>query len=178
MPGPSEGTRTFEEFFQEMWRLVHSYLVTRVGVDEADDVAQEVFAVAYRRWPLPGMGPEHRRRWLMSVARSKAKDHLRSRARRGRLKRHLESQPSETAPDPIDRVKARDLAYQLAEIVGVRSEVDVELLILLAEERSTREMADILGVSISAVTSRVNRLRKRLAEHRISLTDETEATDV
>lgn len=57
---------------------MHAYAARRVGVTAADDVAAEVFTVAWRRWsdvpaePLP---------WLLATARLTCMNELRGRRR-------------------------------------------------------------------------------------------------
>ena len=49
--------------------------------------------------------------------------------------------------------------------IATLAPLDRALLLLYLEERSTREMADVLGISDSNVTTRLSRLRQRLREH-------------
>lgn len=157
----------FNACFRLLWRPVSAYLVNRVGAADADDVAQEVFSVVYRRWPLPIDDPDHLKAWVLSVARSKAKDHLRSRSRRRQLvQRHEQPFPD---ADPAETVTALDLAQRLAIQAGATGKHDAHLLLLLAEQRTTREIAEELQISITAATTRIHRLRKRLGLSQVTM---------
>lgn len=70
--------RSFDSVLDEHGALVRSVLIGLVGAQEAGDCWQETFLAALRAWPrLP---PDSNvRGWLVTIARHKAVDHLRTR---------------------------------------------------------------------------------------------------
>jgi len=61
--------------------LVRGYLAARLRhQDEADDLAQEVFLIAFEK--LDSCDPEKFVPWLLGIARNQLRNHWRSRARR------------------------------------------------------------------------------------------------
>lgn len=71
--------------------------------------------------------------------------------------------------DPAETITALDLARRLAQQAGATGRNDADLLLLLAEQRTTKEIAENLEISVSAATTRIHRLRKRLGVSQIRL---------
>ncbi len=70
-----------------LWRMESPRLVARVArmtgdVGTAEELVQDVFEQALRRWPAEG-APSNPAAWLMTAARHRAIDHLRRRALHG-----------------------------------------------------------------------------------------------
>ena len=70
-----------------------AYLRAMVGLDDADDCFQETFIAALRAYEA--MDGRHPRAWVMTIARRKAIDHHRARARRPEPRGELPEIPSE-----------------------------------------------------------------------------------
>lgn len=70
----------FQAFLDEHRRPVLSFLRAMVGPQDAEDVFQETFLSALRAYKR--MDGRHPRAWLLTIARRKAIDHHRARARR------------------------------------------------------------------------------------------------
>ncbi len=71
----------FQRLVDEHAVSVHRYLVAAVGPDEAADCFQETFLSALRAYPAL-RSQENLRGWLFTIARNKAMDSHRARARR------------------------------------------------------------------------------------------------
>ena len=78
----------FQALLDAHAREVHRFLVATVGRVDADDCYQETWLAALRAYPRLRDG-SNLRGWIMTVAHSKAMDHLRARRR---------------APVPVDEV--------------------------------------------------------------------------
>lgn len=74
------GPPPFQTFFAEHRDAVWRLLVATVGPHDADDCFQETWLAALRAWPPADTG--NPRGWLFTIARHKAVDEHRSRARR------------------------------------------------------------------------------------------------
>jgi RNA polymerase sigma factor (sigma-70 family) len=70
----------FQQFLEAHSRPVLAFLRAMVGHDDAEDCFQETFIAALRAYDR--MDGEHPRAWVMTIARRKAIDHHRARARR------------------------------------------------------------------------------------------------
>jgi RNA polymerase sigma factor (sigma-70 family) len=87
----------FQSFLDEHRAPVLAFLRAMVGPVDADDCFQETFMAALRNYEsLDGANP---RAWVMTIARNKAIDHHRARARRAVPKGDL---PDIPAPSPAD----------------------------------------------------------------------------
>ncbi len=138
--------------FYDRWEGAVRAMVMRVVHDpsEADDVVEEVFWQAWRQAGRFEAGRASGGTWLLTIARSRALDRLRS-LRRSRedagLDALLESGSHaeiQETPDPLE-------ATMLAERARVVRE---SLATLPAEQRSTLEMAYLEGLSQSEIAER------------------------
>ena len=88
----------FQTFLDEHRGPVLGFLRAMVGPVDADDCFQETFMAALRNYEsLDGANP---RAWVMTIARNKAIDHHRGRARRAVPKADL---PEVAASEPPER---------------------------------------------------------------------------
>lgn len=70
----------FQTFLDEHREAVLGFLRAMLGPDDAEDAFQETLIAALRGYPR--MDGRHPRAWVMTIARRKAVDHHRARARR------------------------------------------------------------------------------------------------
>jgi RNA polymerase sigma factor (sigma-70 family) len=89
----------FQSFLDEHREAVLGFLRAMLGPDEADDAFQETLIAALRGYPR--MDGRHPRAWVMTIARRKAIDHHRARARRPRPVAEV-PEPG-VADEPADR---------------------------------------------------------------------------
>lgn len=80
----------FQSFLDEHRAPVLSFLRSMVGPDDADDCFQETFIAAMRSYQR--LDGQHPRAWVMTIARNKAIDHHRARARRPEPRERLPEQ--------------------------------------------------------------------------------------
>lgn len=137
----------FEQYRDDVYRLALSYTKS---VQEAEDVCQTVFLKLMEQKRIEG-GKE--RAWLMQVTANRCKNLLRS----GWWKRTVPMEEALPAPDPLytdtwDIVMALPPKYRV--LVYLR----------YYEELTIREMAELLHISQSAVTTRLSRARQMLRE--------------
>lgn len=156
-----------ERGFSALYRSAHApvrrYLQRMVGVAEADDLTAEVFTTVWSRWPSVPPEPERRYAWAFGVAHFKVHEVIRARQRRQDLLRRIAGQRMATAaPGPEDELiglqRARDALALLPP-----AERDAVALTVLGG-LSSAEAAQVLGCSVSAVTSRVSRGRQQLRD--------------
>lgn len=163
-PGPMSTARaTFVRLYNEHFDEVHAFCARRVGRSDADDVAAEVFAVAWRR--IDDVTPGAQRAWIFGVARRVVLNQWRSKSRRARLVERTRATGSGRAPEQPETVVVRR-AEDDEVLTALRDlrDADQEILRLSAwEELSGPEIAVVLGISTAAVQQRLHRAKKRLA---------------
>ena len=126
------------------------FLRAMVGPTDADDVFQETFIAALRAYER--MDGRHPRAWVMTIARSKAIDHHRARARRPEPREDLaEAQ----APDP-GTGGIGDLDGEIWSAVARLNDAQREAVALrYAADLPYREIAAALDCSEEAARRRV-----------------------
>jgi RNA polymerase sigma-70 factor (ECF subfamily) len=144
----------FDAHFGDLWRFARR----RCGADDADDVAAQVFAIAWRRrHDLPDGGEV--RSWLFGVARGVLANQRRSDARQDRLRRRL------TAFHGGDHDGSPDVSDgELRLVLGELSDDERAVVLMRCwDELTVGEIATVLGCSPNAVSIRLHRVRRRIA---------------
>ena len=140
----------------EIWRLA-SHLVRPSA---ADDITQDAFLRAWRA--LPGFRAESSgRTWLLSIARRACVDAIRRQSQWRRLTARLHeasvaSRPSTSAADEV-----HDLTDLVARLAPAQREA---FALTQITGCSYAEAADLCGVQIGTIRSRVARARAELIE--------------
>jgi RNA polymerase sigma-70 factor, ECF subfamily len=102
--GSGEVERRIEAVYREEFGRIVAGLARRFGdLDLAEEMAQEAFAEAVRRWPGDGL-PANPGGWLALTARNRALDRLRRES--SRHARHLEADMLHGAEDPAEPVSS------------------------------------------------------------------------
>lgn len=146
-----------ERLYRRFARVVHGIALSAVGPADAEDVAQEAFAAAFRGLDavrdaaaLPG--------WLCAIARNAALDHVRRRARRGGPPAPLEREPAAKATSLGDRLDEGELRLRVLARVRELPDAYRETLVLrLVEGLTGPEIAERTGLGAASV--RVNLCR-------------------
>jgi RNA polymerase sigma-70 factor (ECF subfamily) len=150
----------FEAIATEVYDPLQRYLRRRATADESGDVLSEVLLTVWRR--LDDVPGDAILPWCYGVARRTLSNHRRAAQRHLRLVERLETErepalggdPAETLEDP-----------ELAEALAGLPAADQEVLRLWAwEQMEPREIAQALGSTANAVSLRLSRARKKLAE--------------
>jgi RNA polymerase sigma-70 factor (ECF subfamily) len=161
---------SLESTVEELAPRVLRYCLGRVGqVELAEELAQESLAALVQRWRRFGP-PENALGFVFAVARR--------RSFRALLKRRL-FVPLEAVkehrsldPDPALGAELRNRVERVRRALGELSPRDREVILLVAAaELRLKEVAGLLGISLSAVKMRLARARQRL-DSRLEQDDE------
>jgi RNA polymerase sigma-70 factor (ECF subfamily) len=150
----------FDRHAAEILRYAHA----RLGADLAEDVTADTFLAAFRRRDSYDTTRANARPWLYGIAIRLIGRHRRAE---GRYRRMLQAAPADRlAADfgdrSAERVTAEQLRPRIAAVLNGLPARDRELLLLIAwAGLSYEESAQALGISTSAVRSRLNRIRVR-----------------
>jgi RNA polymerase sigma-70 factor (ECF subfamily) len=149
--------------WQDVAARLRPFIARRVSPSEIDDVMQDVFVRMQRG--LPGLKDEERfTSWLFQIARSSVAEHARTRARHPlpRVEGEPETEPP-AGSDEDDREAARSLAGCVSMFVALLESPYREAVTLVELEGLTaREAAEMAGISVSGMKSRVQRGRAQL----------------
>lgn len=160
---PSSFAALFDRHAEEIAR----YVTARVGPDLADDVTAETFLAAFRHRDRYDMDRPDARPWLYGIAIRQIGSHRRSEARYRKLTANAlpDADTQDFGDRAVERVTAEQLRPVLAAVLDKLRRQDRELLLLVAwAGLSYDECAQALGLTVSAVKSRLNRIRVRTRE--------------
>ena len=144
----------FQAFLDEHRSAVLAFLRAMVGPHDADDCFQETFMAALRNYDsLDGANP---RAWVMTIARNKAIDHHRARARRAVPGGELPdvAAPPRAEPDPELWAAVAELPEKQRAAVALRFAADLRY----------REVAAAMAVSEEAARRNVHEGLRKLRE--------------
>jgi RNA polymerase sigma factor (sigma-70 family) len=134
--------------------------------DDRQDLAQEIAAQLWRAFP--GYDPARSfSTWMYRIALNVAISHVRSaggRAPSVPLEEHHDTHPDFAIDDGSAQHEADQQLRALYAVIDRQSPIDRALLLLWLEDRSQREIADVLGITESNVSTKLNRLKQRIRE--------------
>lgn len=144
-------TRAVETYQDMVYRVA---LHSLASPQDADDAVQEVFLRLFGHGGELA-GEEHLRRWLLRVTVNYCKDVLKSPWRKRRA-------PLEAAALPAFRAPEEQGLYEA--VMALPEKYRTVLDLFYYEELSVREIAELLRIGPSAVTTRLSRARGKLKE--------------
>jgi RNA polymerase sigma-70 factor (ECF subfamily) len=150
----------FESVVDEVYEPLQRYLRRRASAEDADEVLDDVLLTVWCR--LRDVPTHAALPWCYAVARRALANKRRANGRYKRLLEALAAQPP--PPSLLDRDGAAGNP-DLADAFGRLSEADREVLRLWAwEELEPREIALVLDSTPNAVSLRLSRAKRRLAD--------------
>ena len=151
-----------------VWRIESARIVATLAkmtgdVGLAEDLAQEALVDALTQWPESGV-PQNAGAWLTAVAKHKAIDGWRRRARLDERYRAIAHDLSETTDDewqPIDDDVVRLVFTACHPVLSRESQVALTLRVVAG--LTTEEIARLLLVPVATVQQRIVRAKKTLS---------------
>jgi len=154
----AEFNRLVTDHGSALYRLAYRLVGDR---HEAEDVVQETYRSAWksRRLYQPGRS---QRAWLAAILRRRAADRWRRRDPAVRVGSAAQLEPGRADPDPLRNEYGDEMQHALGRL---SEELREALLLVVVGELTHQEAADLLGVPLGTVLSRVSRARKRLRDY-------------
>lgn len=147
---------SFERAYLQYLPAVSGYLARRVERQHIEDLAADVFAIAWRKRSSVADGEELP--WLYRIAANVVANHRRKQATGSALIAAL--RPADSSPSAEEIVVAD---ASLASAWGQLRPAEREVLTLsLVEDLTPAQLAIALGASVNAVTIRMHRARAKL----------------
>ena len=155
----AETCQRFETFFRTNYNRLEQYVRRRVPLAFVDDVVAATFVVAWKKFDLV---EEASLPWLFRIASFEVKSSDRKARRDGHT---LGSEVLDAIPNPVDHIfDPEPLRQAIAEL----SDLDQEILRLVHwDELARSEIAQVLGLAVSAVNMRYHRAITRLEQRLI-----------
>jgi RNA polymerase sigma-70 factor, ECF subfamily len=168
-------TRLAEENYRSIYNLVHSYIGG--DAEEAEDLTLQTFENAFAAVGR-FRGDADVRTWVFRIAINVCKNRIRHKQTRRRVEGFsLDApvgpqgddggEPVEIADDtlsPVGVAEGRELREVLRQAIAELPEDYRTVLLLKLEDLSYREIADILGVTVETIKSRLFRARWALKQ--------------
>jgi RNA polymerase sigma-70 factor (ECF subfamily) len=148
----------FEAVYRRHLPAISAYLARRVARDDVEDLAADVFAIAWRK--RTSVAPGEELPWLYRIASYQVSNHRRRIAMRRTLLGVLATPDSAPAADALFDTDP-ELAAAWRTLSARHREV---LALVVLEEVPVAEAAIALEVSANAVSVRLHRAKKALAE--------------
>jgi RNA polymerase sigma-70 factor (ECF subfamily) len=161
---PLSGSPTNETF--DRWVSEHAAVLYRVAFrqlgnrHDAEDVVQDAFRSAWLSRHLYDH-TRSERAWLLAILKRRASDHWRKRVRKEFPAGNDLGPPARDDANPFDD----ELSAAMQAALGcLPAELKETLLLVVVGELTHQEAADLMGIPIGTVLSRVSRARSRLRE--------------
>ncbi|MDQ3160947.1 MAG: sigma-70 family RNA polymerase sigma factor [Pseudomonadota bacterium] len=161
----SASLRLFSELLKRHAGIVFKVANTYArGAEDRADLAQEIAAQLWRAWPRydPSRSVTT---WMYRIALNVAISHVRSNSMRLRhdavpLDDDLHDIADSNATNPETEQQLR----MLQQFIARQAPLERALLLLYLEDRKQGEIAEILGISESNVSTKIGRLKQRIRD--------------
>ncbi len=140
-----------------IYKVSHTYCRDR---EEFQDLVQEIISQLWLAYPKY----DERYKlstWMYRIALNTAISFLRKEGRRKVTFGTLDTQLLRIADDPYDDTHDQQL-LRLRQLISQIDRMNKALMLLYLEDKSYQEIADILGITVTNVGSKINRIRKQL----------------
>ncbi|MDY0000470.1 MAG: RNA polymerase sigma factor [Polyangia bacterium] len=154
----------FVRLAEEHQGALFAFATAQLGdPSEAGDVAQEALVKAFRKLKTYRFEAPFRT-WLLQIARNVCIDLFRKRqATAEGVRRYARLGTEDSPPDPEAQARAHEVAEEVHAALGAVDPLFREVVILFdLQGHSYHEVADICGVPIGTVKSRLSRGREAL----------------
>ena len=157
-----EVMQLFDEYRGKLMRYAVSF---GIDVEDGEDVTQEVFLALFRHLRA-GRSREHLRGWIFRVTHNlalKQRNSTQRRQARTAPDALLVEAQADPAANPEERLDEAQRQQRLMLVFDALPERDRWCLCLRAEGLRYREIANVLGMSLGAVSNSLARSMARLA---------------
>jgi len=158
----NQNSTTVEQAWLEYQSKLYSFIRSKVDTsDDAEDIVNEVFAKLIKK-SGENATPDNIASWLYRVTRNSIVDYYRA-------KKRFEQLPEDLSVDSADTNTIRQLSKCMLPMIQALPKTYQQPLILSEiEGKKNKEVAVELGISLSAVKSRILRGRGKLHKSMVS----------
>ncbi len=146
-----------QEYEGTIYKIARLYINSEVDLD---DLYQEIVLQLWKAFPS-FQGKSAAGTWLYRVALNTAITYLKKRRKRVETVSLFWGIDQFKVDDNDPRKRQIALLYEL---VSKLDSLDKGLVLLYLENKSHQEIADIVGISVSNVGTRINRIKKKLRD--------------
>lgn len=131
--------------------------------DDRNDLAQDIAMQLWRAWP----GYDRTRSfttWMYRIALNVGISHTRSDSQRRHYAIPLDEQAHDLADGNASDPEAEQHIRLLQQFIARQAPLDRALLLLYLDDRPQREIAEVLGISETNVSTKIGRLKQRIRD--------------
>ncbi len=128
--------------------------------DDRADLVQEIVAQVWRAWPRYDPARTFST-WMYRIALNVAISYVRKEVRHREVSVPLDEKAHDVATAPGNHV-AEDRVPRLQAFIDRQAPLDRALLLLYLEDKSQREIAEILGITPTNVSTKIGRLKQKI----------------
>jgi RNA polymerase sigma factor (sigma-70 family) len=129
--------------------------------EDRDDLAQEIAAQLWKAWPKYDPSRAFTT-WMYRIALNVAISFVRREVQQRRVFTPLEEEVHEAIPPPEGDPGAADRMERLHRFIAREPPFERALLLLYLEDKSQKEIAEILGITPTNVSTKISRLKQRI----------------
>jgi RNA polymerase sigma factor (sigma-70 family) len=141
-----------------VFRTVNTYCWRR---EDRDDLAQEIAAQLWKAWPKYDPSRTFTT-WMYRIALNVAISFVRREVQHRRVFTPFEEELHEAVPQPPNDPDAADRMVRLQRFIAREPPLERALLLLYLEDKSQKEIAEILGLTPTNVSTKISRLKQRI----------------
>jgi RNA polymerase sigma-70 factor (ECF subfamily) len=157
-------TQSFEKLIQEHKGLI--YKVTNAYCKDEEDRKDLIQEIIVQLWKaIDKYDPRYKHStWIYRIALNVSISFYRKERRRIGITFPL-SENLIKYTDPVEKITEQETSIQLLhQFIAELKELDKALIILYLEEKSYKEIADIMGLTETNVATRINRIKIKLKQ--------------
>lgn len=161
-------TQDAQQRFQELLERHRGIVVKVAGsyawhAEDRADLAQEIAAQLWRAFPRYDAARAFST-WMYRIALNVAISFARDHGQRDKRNVPLDEEMHELADDDVADHERQQHVRLLHRFIRRQQPLDRALLLLYLEDRSQREMAEILGLTETNIATKIGRLKQRLRD--------------
>lgn len=150
----------FVEFVRRHTGAISSFVVRRVGLAAAEDVLSEVWIAAFRSRSTYDLSRPNARPWLFGVALNTVRRFWRTRPDEDLMPDVIDAPTVDPWPTVNERIDGRTALRDV--LSRLRAEQREVLFLVVWEELSIAEAAEVLGIPATTARSHLHRARAAL----------------
>ncbi len=157
-----ENQLDFEALLQEHRRIIFKTVNTYCWrPEDRDDLAQEISAQLWRAWPKYDSSRPFAT-WMYRIALNVAISFVRREVQHRRVFTPFEEELHDTSPPLPNDPDTAERMQRLRRFIAAEPPLERALLLLYLDDTPHREIAEILGITPTNVSTKINRLKQRI----------------
>ncbi|MDX6278907.1 MAG: hypothetical protein QOJ72_3035 [Nocardioidaceae bacterium] len=158
------GEEDFRDLYVRLAGQIFSFAALRLSPEQAKDIVSCTFEVVWKKRHTGPAEPSERPAWIFGIAKNQVRQELQRIRRKHHDNRFIAEYPHPDAPGSPDIADAVALSDVGRRIWNHLSPAERELVnVAFLRELGNEQAAQMLGITTTAYTTRVSRLRQRIA---------------